>query len=753
MANRLTCAIVGALALSAQLSAAIAGPSEKPEGGTTVARNAVPAEDSATTGAAVSSEQDRSSNSEPANGRQAAPAVASNEGNAAGSATHGGSVGVQEAAPAMPAPAAKPETETATPAKPATPESGANTATKSAETAKPEPAKPAANTETKSAGTQKPQPHPDSETAAVRKPEPSQPAAKPESETAKSTAPEPAQSETGVETKTAETAKPEPRTAAEPGQSSKVPAPAMADISERLEKSGRARTDYDKSARKAIATFYAGRDNAPFWTDKDGFTPAAVAAIAEISKANDWGLEAGDYKLPAADSAFDLDETKRADLEIRLSLVVLQYAHHARGGRVDPGDLSYDIDLRPTFKDPEVVLAELSKAGDAAAYLRGLHPQSAQFKLLRKEYLRLLHGDEKASAPRVNEAAYKTARQAAERDGLPPPPRPNFIKRKNAEPSPQARLTRLKRNMEMWRWMPADLGETYILANIPAFVVRIFEGGKETFQERIIVGKVKNQTPVFSDEMEKVVFRPLWHVPNSIKVKELLPGLARGGDPVSRQGLRMKIGGREVNPRSINWGRTDIRNVHVYQPSGPGNALGFMKFLFPNKHAVYMHDTPSRHLFKNSQRAYSHGCVRTRNPMDYAIQLLRIGKGWSAAKTRQTFKASAENTEIVLERKIPVYIVYFTAWANPQTGQVSYFNDLYRHEKHLQYALDGKTHLIVKTKPNVNSDYQRIRASILARQQREQENQFWSPWGSNNPGNPGYSSRDPNWRRRAFGGD
>ncbi len=535
------------------------------------------------------------------------------------------------------------------------------------------------------------------------------------------------------------------------------PEVAIADISERISRRRRPGSDHDKKAYKAIATFYAGRENLPLFVAQNDLSAAGRAALTEMAAAKSWGLDPNDFKVRVpGDEMRDLDENARADLEIAVALAVLKYAYHARGGRIDPSDLSYDIDRERPLKDPETVLGELADASDTAAYLRSLHPKARQFHLLRAAYQRLTTEPDKRQLPTIDEAGYAKAARAAQDAGLPPPPRPNFVKRARKRPSNAKLAQRIVRNMEMWRWMPEDLGETYVIVNIPEYTSHLIENGREVWRERVIVGKIKNQTPLFSDEMELVVFNPLWHVPNSIKVKELLPGLLRGGDPVSRQGLKMKLGSRELNPRSVNWAKVDIRNVHVFQPSGPRNALGQMKFLFPNKHAVYMHDTPSRQLFSRDRRAFSHGCVRTRNPLSFAVQMLRIGKGWSESKTKAVFRSSSENNEIRLDRKIPVHVAYFTAWADEKSGQVRFYDDIYRHERHVQYAFDGKTHLIVKTKPNVNADLQRIRATLVQSRKPQQPTFFGLFGGSGNGGtstSQGSGSSNAGWRRDALNMD
>ena len=152
-------------------------------------------------------------------------------------------------------------------------------------------------------------------------------------------------------------------------------------------------------------------------------------------------------------------------------------------------------------------------------------------------------------------------------------------------------------NMEQWRWMPADLGSHHIAVNIPEFTVRVMKDGAAIHTERIVTGKYETQTPIFSDRMRTVVFQPSWNVPESIKINELLPKLRAGGNPIAGQGLAIKRNGRDIDVWDIDWDTADIRQYHIYQPPGDANVLGIVKFLFPNKHAVYLHDTPSKKLF------------------------------------------------------------------------------------------------------------------------------------------------------------
>jgi murein L,D-transpeptidase YcbB/YkuD len=204
--------------------------------------------------------------------------------------------------------------------------------------------------------------------------------------------------------------------------------------------------------------------------------------------------------------------------------------------------------------------------------------------------------------------------------------------------------------------------------------------------------------------MRTIVFQPRWNVPDSIKVKELLPGLRAGGDPLRRQGLVMERNGRRISASNINWYRTDIRNFNVYQPPGGGNALGVVKFLFPNAHAVYLHDTPSKSLFNNNVRAFSHGCMRVRNPVQLAEIVLAHDKGWDKSAVNQLANKGPEENEIALDHPIPVHITYFTAGVD-NNGEVESFGDIYGHEKRITLALQGKWKQIDVTKePKITPD-------------------------------------------------
>jgi murein L,D-transpeptidase YcbB/YkuD len=424
--------------------------------------------------------------------------------------------------------------------------------------------------------------------------------------------------------------------------------------------------------RDALAKFYEARQYEPAWVTSSGLGPAGRAVAAELAKADDWGLEASAFRLPPMPTTgAELSRADRAKFDVAISFAVLKYARHARGGRMDPTALSKFIDRKPPLADPSVVIAEAAKAAQPDAYLRSLHPQHPQFERLRQKYLA-------AKSGRAEPAAPAGAKTTSGSDG------------------PSAK--RLLLNMEEWRWMPESLGDFYVWVNVPEFLIRVVKNDKVIHTERVVVGKADTQTPIFSDEMEQVIFHPNWGIPDSIKKNDILPTLLRGSTKmIERYNVRIQSGGRDIDPLSVDWTQNDIRKFHVYQPPGANNLLGVVKFRFPNKHDVYMHDTPQKHLFNLSVRANSHGCMRVRDPQKLAELILAEDQGWPAGRVASVIASNQANNQINLKRKIPTHMTYFTVWVDDD-GKVRTFTDLYNHESKIALGLEGKAHLIPREK-------------------------------------------------------
>jgi len=523
---------------------------------------------------------------------------------------------------------------------------------------------------------------------------------------------------------------------------------------------------------KAIGAFFEARDGKSLFADANGLTPRAVALLAELGRADEWALPASELvpaKAPV--NAKALSEAEVADAEVRISFAVLKYARFARGGRIpEPSkQLATYIDRAPQLVDPKVVLETLAAADKPDQALAGFNPKHPTFEILRKAYnearlakaagqdiesfpsgpslkpggrhphVALVRRQLKVALPEVDGVAgdplvydaklvdaviaFQVASGLERPDGIVGGKTRAALNRLTP---PSAR--KLAANMEQWRWMPDDLGATHIAVNIPEFTLRMVRDKAVVHTERVVTGLVTNQTPLFSDKLATVVLQPDWILPESIKVNEALPSLLSGGGMFYSSGLRIKRGEKAVDPHSVDWYSANLKAYTFYQPPGASNALGQVKFLFPNKHAVYMHDTPSKKLFNSSSRAFSHGCVRVRDPVKLAELVLGQDKGWDAATVRDLLENGPEDNKVALDTKVPVHFTYFTA-APDATGQIRTFADIYGHEQRIALALEGRwgdidipgDHLA----PIEDREFEYRAIAVERRREREYEQQYY----------------------------
>jgi len=465
-----------------------------------------------------------------------------------------------------------------------------------------------------------------------------------------------------------------------------------------------------RAARLAIRIFYAARGFAPVWLDGHGLNPQGQGVLRRLERADEDGLDLAAFPLPK-DLPADATPERLAEAETTLSAAVVAYAMQASGSRIVPTRISSLITARPTLAAPGAALAAVAAAADPDGALAGYNPQQKGYRDLRDQLSRTraaappppptpsaapttiripdgpslglgmqdtrvplvrarLGVSADGSAADVYDLPVAAAVQAFQRaNGLPPngaltPATAAALSGGVATPasaptatvSPARRLSMLVANMEMWRWEPRDMGAERIEINIPDYTLRMMEGDDLVHQARVIVGKPDTPTPVFSNAMKYILVNPIWRVPDSIVRKELAPHLAEDPDYLTRRGYQVaEIGG----------------HMFVSQPPGEGNALGHILFMFPNEHAVYLHDTPLRGLFGTARRAYSHGCVRLDQPMRLAE--LVMGAGWSARL--QAMIGSTERT-VMLPHAIPIHLEYFTEFVDA-TGALQEREDVY----------------------------------------------------------------------------
>lgn len=478
--------------------------------------------------------------------------------------------------------------------------------------------------------------------------------------------------------------------------------------------------------REVLRAYYGQPDAKSIWVGEQGPNDLARAVAAELGRAGDFGLDAADYRLPALG---DREATDAAMIELAFGLAVLKYARHAKGGRVDPASVRHQLN-RPAVADPADVLAAARSSGDAALYLRSLHPQHPQFAALRDKLAALKAAKDQRSQTalpdgpvlrraeshaqvallrkRLAVAAPASAADAAmfdedvetavrafqrqkglSADGIVGPGTRSAL---NGE-TDQTLILKLLVNMERWRWLPDDIASgagIYVWANIPEFRVRVVKAGKVVFDERAIMGKVDKQTPVFSDQMEWIEFHPTWFVPNSIKVEDILPSLRRPTSRImERYHLSLDCGRHGRDPAAIDWNSVDIRTCSVTQPAGDKSVLGDFKFKFPNEHDVYMHDTQTVRLFNADTRTFSHGCIRVRNPRRLAEILLGNDKGMTPAQIGAILDGPRRVHQEDFVKPVPVHITYFTTFVDDD-GALKTRPDYYGHDRRLAEALTGQ---------------------------------------------------------------
>ncbi|AMM84874.1 L,D-transpeptidase family protein [Martelella sp. AD-3] len=484
----------------------------------------------------------------------------------------------------------------------------------------------------------------------------------------------------------------------------------------------------------AIEGYYANGGEL-IWVSDKAITPRAEAALDVLAGADAWGLDASDYAVNRPDLALADDEAAReAELmrfELALSAKVLTYMQDARRGRVDPNRISEFHDLPRNPVDLEEAINALGKAENVAGLMESYNPQSDRFKELKTalkelradhEYVEpivfrsgvFIHpGENDEDVPKLVKAIKRKSSKAFIQDhsdvfdaydgGTEYTPElvelvrafqdaqglyvdgvvgPKTIAAFDVETNDD-RAEKVVAAMERLRWLPEDFGPRYVFINQPAYRVYYHDDNGENFDMRVVVGNTRNQTYFFRDEIETVEFNPYWGIPRSIVVNEYLPKLRANPSYFDQIGYEVSYNGRRVSSSSVNWASAPM--VDVRQPPGERNALGQLKILFPNDHAIYMHDTPQKSYFERDVRALSHGCVRLAEPNKMAAAVLGVPESDIEANI-----ATGQNMPVDVPEKFPVYVTYFTAWPDA-TGDIQYYDDVYERDMYLNRALEAES--------------------------------------------------------------
>lgn len=469
----------------------------------------------------------------------------------------------------------------------------------------------------------------------------------------------------------------------------------------------------------ALSAFYRETGYRPVWTGAED-AARRTALVSALSRAAEHGLPAARYDLPGLIAAFDavVTERDRGLVEARASLTFLQYARDIHSGVLEPHQLIPEIVRELPRPDPLQLMRDFT-AGEPVSFIRNLAPSSPEYARLyraRQELVQAIDnggwgphvqasslrpGDTgpgviqlrnrliaEGFMPRVASGSYDGLMQQAVRDfqdsvGIEADGIAGGSTIRAINIDPQDRLRNVTVALERERWLNIPRGDRHVWVNLVDFVVRIVDFDRVTFETRSVVGARATQTPEFSDTMEYMEINPDWTLPRSI-IAEMWGALSTGG----AQYLEFVDGAGRVVPReAIDVAAYTPQNLpfEVRQPPGPGNALGEVKFLFPNPYSIYLHDTPSRSLFARESRAFSHGCIRLQDPREFAYALLAVQES-DPVTYYHAIQRTGRQTRVPLLTPIPVHLVYRTAYTSV-TGRINYRDDVYGRDARLYDAL------------------------------------------------------------------
>lgn len=480
-----------------------------------------------------------------------------------------------------------------------------------------------------------------------------------------------------------------------------------------------------KNERAAVEKFYGAREFAPVWTQGGSLTASAKGVIARLKDAASEGLNPTDYPVPDFSAATSPDAL--AEAEFKLTASMLDYARQAQSGRMHYTQVSADILYPEHPTDPNDVLAKVTTAKDASAALDAYNPPHKLYKELKAKLAQLRgQGEgpviEIADGPALKytpanknkkqpEVVVEDPRvpQLRTKLGIAENPTDSHYDATVAEavrkfqdgaemkatgilddktvkalnsPKRDKQIDTVLVNMERWRWLPRDLGtptlgDAYVILNIPDFTLKVMQRGQQVWTTRVVTGKPgSHATPMLTETMKYITVNPTWNVPPSIVYNEYLPALQQDPTVLQRMGLRLE--------------QNRDGSVHISQPPGEANALGRIRFNFPNKFLVYQHDTPDKHLFARDERAFSHGCMRVQYPDQYASVLLNIAlpnEKYTPERVRSMYGTS--EVDLKFPTPIPVNITYQTAFVD-DAGKLQFRKDIYGRDAAMISLMKGR---------------------------------------------------------------
>ncbi len=497
---------------------------------------------------------------------------------------------------------------------------------------------------------------------------------------------------------------------------------------------------------QVIPSFYLNRSYEPVWFDFNGLRPTVRPLINAIQQADREGLNPSDYHLSTLEQlltelsaqTFPPDESQAiawADFDLILTDAFLLLGSHLSGGRINPETLHVDWLINERSIDMLAFLETAVTEEQMDKTLQQLRPEHRGYNGLiaalqkiriieehggwpQLEYLGTLKpGDKDAIVATLRERMQISGDLPDSPTAEPAPGEPdlydgtlvaavqNFQRRHGLEAdgivgrktravmniTAAQRARQIELNLERWRWLPRTLEERYIEINTADFSLHVMEGQQKVLGMRVVVGRPARRTPVFSTTMSYLVVNPYWTVPRTIAVEDILPKLADGTDYLVQKNIKVYADWREdapeIDPRSIPWQdyNKDYFPLRLRQEPGTSNALGQIKFIFPNKFDVYLHDTPQRSLFNRVQRDFSSGCIRLEDAPALAYYLLSDDPAWTHDRLRDLLE-SGQRQVVRIPRPIPVHLLYMTTWVD-ENDELQFRDDIYNRDRDLNAAL------------------------------------------------------------------
>ncbi len=481
----------------------------------------------------------------------------------------------------------------------------------------------------------------------------------------------------------------------------------------------------------ALRLYYIDNQGQPLWV---GYSRGS-SLVQSLRNSFLEGLEPSAYPTSVMDStiqvASKLKPSGQAKVELYFSAIFLRFAKDLKIGRLLPSKVDPKLYWRKKEFNSLAAFVMAGQESDFNKFISRFQPQISEYAKLKQGlafYKRVQKaggwssvphsdvvirpGDTNAIIPAIHarleasdeEVHEDRDRESPEYDKYLVEAVKRFQKMHGLEPDGvigkqtlfafnipvEDRIRQIIVTMERWRWKPENLGRDHILVNIAGYELRRVSNYRIEEVMRVAVGQPFHQTPVFSNEIKYLEINPYWNVPRSIAVNEELRKLKTNPAAREASGFEVVIGGKAVPLTAIDWSSVSATsfNYHLRQRPGPKNALGRVKFMFPNRFNVYLHDTPARSLFAKAQRAFSHGCIRLARPLDLAEQVLRTVPGWNRQRIEDTI-SSRERKVVKLTKPLPVHITYSTVWLD-EGGQLQFRPDVYRRDAKLESALSGK---------------------------------------------------------------